>query len=165
MQELQPFRTFEFEKQVEVGRSLIDGAGYGLFARVDIKCEDIVCVYTGECRKGRIGRFGNKFMLECSWYNAESDKWEDWYIDSYDPYNAAGRFLNDAHNTEYANNCSWDGTCSSAVHTFVRKYYVNIRALEDIAKGEELLMSYGANYWQMHEKYIKGKMHDTVLDI
>ena len=145
--------------------SNIQGAGYGLFAKVDIKEGELVCIYTGECTKVSIGRGGNKWMLACSWYNAETDAVEQWYIDSFDQYNAAGRWINDARNTEYSNNCTWERNCSNEPHITVGKYYVNIVATRDIKKGEELLMSYGANYWQTHENMLKGTMHDRVLDI
>ena len=155
----------DFEAQVEVGMSLIDGAGYGLFARVSIKEGQVVCIYTGECRKGKIGHAGNRWVLGCEWYNPESNEVEHWYLDSYDDYNAAGRFANDARNTIYTNNCVYDARCSSNPHHTVGKYYVNIVATRDICKGDELLMSYGSEYWEMHEDTFKGKMHDRVTNV
>ena len=63
--------------------SQVAGAGYGLFAKVDIRSGDRVCLYTGKCTKSALGNEGGKYMLSCQWFNDGSSEWEQWHIDSY----------------------------------------------------------------------------------
>ena len=63
-------------------------------------------------------------------------------IPTYEKMNAAGRFINDARNTQYTNNCTWDRNgLSNEPHAVVGKYYLGVYATRDIMQGEELFMS------------------------
>ena len=110
-------------------------------------------------RKTVDGIRGNHFLLEVQFYNELTDTMEKYFLDAIDPYNAAGRWINDActytdkewpgmpHSlkTPYFNNCEYDYTCSSEPHPFVELYFVYIRATVDIPQGAELFAEYGVD--------------------
>ena len=120
-----------------------------------------MCLYTGKCTKSALGNEGGKYTLSCQWFNDGSSEWEQWHIDSYEQMNAAGRFINDARNTQYTNNCTWDRNgLSNEPHAVVGKYYLGVYATRDIMQGEELFMSYGDEYWIWFEDTLRGQLLD-----
>ena len=72
----------------------------GLWTNCAMREGDTVCLYTGECVKCVEGN-KSKYLLEVFWKNPESNVLETWYLDSTQPDNAAGRYINDARGTGF----------------------------------------------------------------
>ena len=84
---LQPHHATVFERNVYVSKSKIHR--FGLFARNDILPKDIICLYSGVRRDEPIE--GNVFTCRIK---STTDDTPDYYIDSNDPQNYCGRWMN-----------------------------------------------------------------------
>ena len=150
-------------------------AGLGVYAKVDIKADEIVCVYSGECVKCVSGNTSS-FVLECKSINKDTGKHETWFIDSRERRNGAGRYINDAcdlyggltdvpeaFKTPFGTNVRYKEFVSQTQHDVIGKYYVQVEAMRDIDKGEELFAMYGAGYWKRYQKYKVGEDPEIVV--
>ena len=145
---MQPYYQVE-KDDVIVAPSNI--SGLGVYAARDFRQGDILCQYSGTCFQTVEGN-SSHYLLTCKWWDAEKKKHETWYVDGEDMDNTCGRYINDARGTKYRNNCGYKSVIPKNLG-IAGKYYVNVFAIEDIAKGTELLASYGDEYWKNFERY------------
>lgn len=122
----------------EVKKSKIPGAGKGLFTLKDFKKGDRIIEYLGEIiteaecdRRAEKDEYGYIFYIS-----------KRRYIDAFHMPEVLARFANDAKGLTkikgLKNNCSYE----------IWKHRGWIKAEKDIAAGEEILVSYGAEYWR-----------------
>lgn len=133
------------EKNLVIKRSKIPGAGMGLFTKVAIQKDTRIVEY-----KGRIEKWSkvkhedgyNGYLLQVNQRIA---------INALPYKKAMGRFANDAlglHRiTGLANNAEY----------ILEGNRCFIHAKRDIQKGEEILVSYGREYWTLIKKIQKLK--------
>lgn len=128
------------EKQLEVRKSTIPGAGKGLFTKQPIKKGSYIVEYTGAIT---------------TWKEVDHDEGSNVYIyyvsrkhviDASKNTKSYARYANDARGLQrpkgFRNN-------SQYVNDDNRIY---IQALRDIAGGDEILVSYGKEYWDVIKK-------------
>ena len=152
---MQPY--YEMEKN-DVIVAPINVAGMGVFAARDFREGEVVCLYTGTCYKSVEGN-DSHYLLESRWWNGKS--WEKWFLDGSDRDNASGRYINDSRFSEYHNNVGYATSIQGEQHEIVRKWFVNVKAIEDIPKGTELFADYGDAYWENFASY--GKFTDPKI--
>lgn len=126
------------EKNLQVKRSSIPGAGKGLFTKVDIKKGTRIVEYKGQVvtwkevekmaddRNGYVFFFNNKYCL---------DAWKT--------KKGVAHYANDAKGIVRI-----EGVKNNAEYV-TEKRRCFIEALRDIPKGSEILVGYGAEYWQV----------------
>lgn len=68
------------------------------------------------------------------------------YLDSKDKSNYAGRYINSYVNDPALRPANVRFTAGSRIYPFNNRYYVPIKQIRQINKGEELLIDYGRNY-------------------
>ena len=149
-QQVQPFIEYEGDR-VRVGPSRVHGLG--VFAARDFSEGELVCWYGGKCVK--CGTSSSRFMIEVDCFNFSTNTLEKWHLDAENPDNACGRWVNDSVGTQWEGiyNVKWVPRLSKKPDLVYMTYTVDIVALTDIKKGEELLMSYGAAYWSSFRNY------------
>lgn len=140
---LQPYSSLE--PFVEVAISNVHGNG--LFAKRNIPEGNVICWYSGTCKKKLDPNNTSDFILDVEWTNPVTGDAEVWYLDSINPNNSAGRWANDAINTEFENNARYENGPLVQHPKDKDTYYVFVTAKRDIWKGEEILISYGNAYW------------------
>lgn len=114
-----------------------DVFGYGLLATRKIRASEYVGEYTGVLRRSRPEDLQNRYLAQSMPYG----EFADFVIDGQDEGNFM-RFIN--HSSEAAN------VQSQHVFHDLRWHYI-IRALRDLAPGEQLLLDYGQDYWRNRE--------------
>ena len=67
-------------------------------------------------------------------------------MDSKDKSNYAGRYINSYLNDPALRPANVRFTAGSRIYPFNNRYYVPIKQIRQINKGEELLIDYGRNY-------------------
>jgi len=136
------------EEKLRLAKSLIIGAGKGLFAkgktrsppanRIDrdilFKKGQRICPYTGDwmhIAAGQQDSAGGTYALEIR---------HDLAIDAARTNAAMGRWANDAHGSSHTNNAKlvWSGAHRMA----------SLIATRPIRDGDEILVSYGRSYWR-----------------
>ena len=132
------------EPLVRVDKSVVDG--YGLFARRDIKKNEIICMFSGT-RRSKDASSNNDYILEVQCDHTENGDTETWYLDARAKSNAAGRYINDSYGTNYTNNAIYTNS-PFKLHSLMQRHYVYIRALCFIPKDSEIFASYGNAYWK-----------------
>jgi SET domain-containing protein len=124
---------------VVVKRSHLPGAGKGLFAKMDFKKGDRITEYAGRRRKWKDvkGEDGyNTYLLRLNRTTAIDARTSK----------APGRFANDAAGFVRVN-----GLSNNAEYlTYGNKCF--IEATRKIKKGEEILVSYGREFWALQRK-------------
>ena len=134
---LQPY--WVTEPRVMVSSSDIDRGGWGLFARVNIDIGTVICKYSGELVK-LVGDSNGDWVAGV----VEEDGSEVNGIDSEDPLNCAGRWMNHSIDPNAKLYVPLLGTycpCIFRETLFVCLLDKNIR------EGEEITICYGENYW------------------
>lgn len=122
------------DPRFEIKKSTIQGAGKGLFARVELNPGDRVGDF--------VGLHMNEAELESSEYS-DSDYlvWicHDYYIVCDEPHGNHTRFVNhdDSPNCEMIISSRWKTA--------------RLEVIERIEPGEELFIDYGPDYWGDHE--------------
>ena len=106
-------------------------SGLGLFAAKDLCKDTVVCYYTGQEHSMKTSRR----LDDRSYLNQVS---ENLFVDPKPCPNIKARYINDCINPN-AYNCYYESNLS--------KRCVEVRALRNIRKGEELFVSYGSKYW------------------
>jgi len=134
------------EPLVFVAKSAVHG--YGVFARRDIEPGELVCMYSGMCVDYVSVTDRSDYILEILWLNVMTGEQETWYLDASNKDNAAGRWVNDARNTQYSNNVHYTNYPLKRHPLNPRIYYVWMKALCKIAQGDEFFVSYSEDkYW------------------
>ncbi len=125
------------EKHLIVKKSIIPGAGMGLFTRVDIPKGTLIVEYKGEiltwkdAEKMADDRNGYVFFV-----------FSTHVIDAWNYKKAKARYANDARGIGRIPGV----TNNSEYHVHRRRCY--IKAIKNIPAGSEILVSYGNEYWQ-----------------
>ena len=125
------------EKQLVVKRSKIPGAGKGLFTKEFIAKGTRIVQYKGKTTTWKIVQQQKDFNGYVYYIK------RDLVIDAKNYKTTYGRYANDAKGLgklkDVTNNCSYviDG----------KKVF--IEAVKDIKAGEEILVSYGKEYWDV----------------
>lgn len=135
----QPQSFFMKNNDFEVKKSQIPGAGKGLFAKRDFKKGERILEYLGEeitekeadRRADEHDQYGYLFFIS-----------KNKCIDAYNNPEALARYANDAKGLTKIkglnNNCCYD----------IYKRSGWIKAEKNIKSGDEILVSYGAEYWK-----------------
>jgi SET domain-containing protein len=125
-------------KDFEVKKSTIPGAGKGLFTKHDIKKGERILEYLGEIITD----------AECD-IRAEKDRYGYFFyiskkkcIDAYDIPEAVARYANDAKGLTKVKGLT--NNCCYAIY----KNSGWIKSEKNIKAGSEILVSYGAEYWR-----------------
>ena len=131
----------EYDKRTVVKKSLIPGAGNGLFAVVKIKKGDVIGELGGRLIPDNDPARGNHYIAslpECAWQETQPYK----YLDSKDKganvsrINFAPSKINDI-DTNFQN---------GAIKQLCQRPYFIFVALKDIEPGTEIWSSYGPHY-------------------
>jgi SET domain-containing protein len=129
-----------FEKYLQIKKSKLPQAGKGLFTKIDIPKGIRVVEYKGKLRRWKEVKHldgYNGYLMYIS---------RDAVIDAQPAINTFCRYANDANGfgkiPGLKNNCEYvsEGT----------KCY--IESLRPIKKGEEILVSYGKDFWKLQRK-------------
>ncbi|KAF7896709.1 uncharacterized protein EAF01_009112 [Botrytis porri] len=139
-------------KKLILGKSPIEGAGFGLFTAEPVKKGDFLSEYTGELisdneTERRGVEYNAKFMSFLFSLNKE------WTIDAMRMGNKT-RFINHAESEADGMNCAAKILLVNGEHR------IAFRATRDILIGEELLFDYGpkfAELYGLNKKSAKGK--------
>jgi uncharacterized protein len=119
---------------VEVRESVIPGAGRGLFTLEHISKDEIACVYTGELlRTAEAVRLKDKSYLMRLGPQV--------YV------NAGDESVHGAVLARYINDCRNPRLYNVVFDKYPERGLADVRALRDIAVGEELYVDYGRWYW------------------
>ena len=111
---------------LEIRSSLIPHAGLGVFTMVKIPKDVVVDIYEGEvCRYNPVS--GYYFEVR-EGYGIDAKEYPRCYM----------AMLNDSKGTKYENNCEF----------VVVGDRVEVRTIREIEEGDELLISYGEEYWR-----------------
>jgi len=114
--------------------------GLGVFASQIIPPNTLVGQYQGELINRR--KFWRRYPRGWGRYVvALPDPWDGMFMDARDQpsHDNIGRYVNDARNTE------WDNNCRFAMDAGGKSMF--IETLREISEGEELLVDYGDDYW------------------
>lgn len=131
--------------RVFVGPSRIDGAGQGLFARVNIRSGYRICPYEGELLSEK--EFEDRYSEDYPSYAIPFPGNALLTIDPRDVPDALGR---------YANASDYPGARLRANAELVAvesEYRVYLVALRNIRADDEILFNYGRGYWERLENY------------
>jgi hypothetical protein len=138
-----PYTHFaEISDIVEIKKSKIRGAGDGLFAKTNIEKGEFICWY--------FGCLVEKDVVENGYYDSDyllqNPLKPNLIIDASDPLSCYGRYANDSLSLK-KNNSEFD-------------YYSDVnsgslKATKKIAKGNEIYVSYGKEYWEEPRRYSK----------
>lgn len=147
-------------KAVVLGKSQLDGCGYGLFTAEDIAQDEFVIEYTGElivADEGvrREARRGEAFSVEKSTsYVFSLLDYEGIWVDAA-IYGNLSRYIN--HAVENAN-------VQPGILYVNGEYRIRFSATRSIKAGEELFFNYGENFPNLTKKMIKEKADNEEED-
>ena len=134
------------EKWLRVKRSKIPKAGKGLFTAIAISKGQRIVEYKGKLRKWKEAKWEdatNGYLLHIN---------NQTVIDAR-PSKTFGRYVNDAHGFVRV-----PGLKNNAEYvTEGKRCY--IEAIRNIAKGEEIFVGYGREYWALDRKTRKENAH------
>ncbi|MBI3221308.1 MAG: SET domain-containing protein [Bacteroidetes bacterium] len=133
------------EKFLVVKKSLLPNAGKGLFTKKIIAKGARIVEYKGKKRKWKDVKHLDGYNGYLMYITRNA------VIDALPAVHTLGRYANDAHGLSKVkglrNNCEY-------VSEGNRCY---IEAKRSIDKGEELLVSYGKEFWQLQRKILREK--------
>ena len=132
-------------KQLRIKTSPIKNAKLGLFTTDDIDKGSIIAKYTGDVVIDKDPDFHSPYALQIA---------PTKYIDASRSNTAEGRYANDA-----LNNQAYDNNAELLYNK--RGRYGYLKATRDIWKGEEILTSYGDDYWSKDIDRKKGSRVPT----
>lgn len=120
---------------VEVRRSLVPGAGDGLFAKRDFAQGDVICDYRGKvlslAQVLRLPKGARDYLMGGFGLNV--------HIDASEAYAVPGRYVNDNFDT---------GRLNAHFRKLPTLRKAQVVALRPIAAGDEIYAAYGAGYWR-----------------
>jgi hypothetical protein len=119
--------------ELEVKPSTIEGAGYGLFTKIDKKKGDYICNYDGEYLS--LKQYNNRYKNKNPVYVLQL--YHDLFIDAKN-IESFGKYVNNSKNSGVKSNC---------------KFYINrkndavsIKATKNISANSEIFVPYGRSY-------------------
>ena len=131
----------ESSEVVEVKKSKLKKAGKGLFAKKKIKKGEFICWYAGV--------YVNKDTVHNGYYDSDY-LWEfedsDLVIDAADPLSCLGRYVNDSLSL---------GLTNANVIDYDNVHAGAIMATKAIAKGTEIYITYGPEFWTEERRFNK----------
>lgn len=123
---------------VEVRRSLVAGAGNGLFAKRDFARGDVICDYRGKvlslAQVLRLPPEARDYLMGGFGLNV--------HIDASEAYAVPGRYVNDNFDTARLN---------AHFRKLPKLRKAQVVALRPILAGDEIYAAYGAAYWRARE--------------
>ena len=129
---------------LRVGRSLIPGAGLGLFATECVAANELLLAYGGRTITGSqlagalsAGETTGDYAVRVR---------RDLYIDAEHTPQHLARYINDARGSPLRNNVEFVRVPSPGRLGGVE---LHLQTTRHVAAGHELLVSYGEPYWQM----------------
>ncbi|MEO9020503.1 MAG: SET domain-containing protein-lysine N-methyltransferase [Ginsengibacter sp.] len=125
------------EKTLCIKRSKIPRAGEGLFTKQFIPKGTLIVEYKGRAKKWKEVLEGKVFNGYVYYINRNH------VIDAMTFKKALARFANDAKGLTKVK-----GLSNNSIYV-VQKYKVFIRAAKNIYPGEEILVPYGKEYWEV----------------
>lgn len=128
-----------------VKRSQLPGAGKGLFTKSAIAKGSVIAEYTGRITQWKEVLDGKTFNGYVYYINRNH------VIDAKDPRSGAARYANDA-----AGLVRVKGLRNNSVYT-IKKKRVYITAIRNIEPGEEILVGYGKEYWDVVRENLKAE--------
>ncbi|HRG01960.1 MAG: SET domain-containing protein-lysine N-methyltransferase [Bacteroidia bacterium] len=131
------------EKNLEIKKSQIPGAGKGLYTKIAIERETIISEFTGEKISHTIAlaRFILKESHSLLYLN------QKYSIDSLKDENCLSSYINDANGLVKVSNLH------NNVMLVVSRGRLFVIAKRKIKAGEELFLSYGKGYWKTVKHY------------
>jgi len=127
------------EKHLFIKESTIPGAGKGLFTKVSIPKGTRIIEYKGRITNWKNVLNGKRFNAYVYYVNRNH------VIDAMRREKSLGRYANDASGLTKIN-----GIANNTRYV-VENNRVFLEAKKDIPAGEEILVSYGREYWQVIE--------------
>lgn len=126
------------EDDLVIKKSLIPGAGKGVFTKVSIEKESIITEFTGEKISHTIG--AARFILKQSHSILYLNK--TYSLDSLKDKNCIATYINDAKGLTKVPNLKNNASI------VVARGRLFVIAKRNIKAGEELYVSYGPSYWK-----------------
>lgn len=126
------------EKNLVIKKSVLPGAGKGLFTTVPIKKGTLIIEYKGEILTWKEVEAMADYRVGYVFFVYSTH-----VIDAWNYKSAKARYANDAKGLNRVPGI----TNNSEYHVYRRRCY--IRAIKDIPAGAEILVSYGSEYWQV----------------
>ena len=131
------------QKNLQIKKSTLEGAGKGLFTRTFIPKGSVITEYKGDITTWKKVQDDEAFNGYVFYINRNH------VIDARPNRTNPGRYANDANGIfkirGVANNAEYD----------IRNKKVYIRAIADINAGEEILVAYGKEYWDIVKYNLK----------
>ena len=121
--------------KLRIKKSLIAGAGKGLFAEENFATGSFVAPYTGDVYIGPDPDLGNS--------NYGFELTSNYTIDAARRNTAPGRMMNDPRGSGILPNCKFAGD--------FRTKRVRLVTVRPVRKGQEFLVPYGRAYWTNYE--------------
>jgi len=129
-----------FEKYLVIKKSKLPNAGKGLFTKIDIPKGKRIVEYKGKLRRWKDVKYLDGYNGYLMYITSNA------VIDAEPAINTFGRYANDANGfgktPGLKNNCEYVSEG--------RRCY--IESLRPISKREEILVSYGKDFWKLQRK-------------
>jgi len=129
-----------FEKYLVIKKSKLPNAGKGLFTKIDIPKGKRIVEYKGKLRRWKDVKYLDGYNGYLMYITSNA------VIDAEPAVNTFGRYANDANGfgktPGLKNNCEYVSEG--------RRCY--IESLRPISKREEILVSYGKDFWKLQRK-------------
>jgi SET domain-containing protein len=125
------------EKYLLIKQSKIPGAGKGLFTTIDIKRGTFIVEYKGSIKTWKEIQQDKSFNAYVYYINSNC------VIDSKPFKQYLGRYANDANGIAKLKGVRNNSTYEASNNK------VFIKSIKDITAGEEILVSYGKEYWDV----------------
>ena len=142
--------------KVEVRKSLLDNAGWGLFAVKDVnEVGTVLCSYEGDVMSElqyneRINHLGTRDYV--MWVIKSMKTKEKIYVDSRDETSCFGRFINDPIDDHLVNaRVKWNG-----------KRMVVVTTVPGIKAGDEIYIGYSDDYWGARLNYLSDELKERI---
>ena len=134
--EIELYNNTNFKLYIK--KSNIKKAGNGLYTLEPIPKDTLIGYYEGKILKGSANITDYSFEIS-SRYFIDASEYPRCYI----------AMINDSHNSKYMNNCEFRIVYYNHKHKplSAKERKVALYSISDINKNEELLASYGDDYW------------------
>ena len=119
--------------ELEVRPSTVEGAGYGLFTKIDRKKGEYICNYDGEYLT--LKQFNNRYKKKFPIYVLQIHN--DLFIDAKDS-ESFGKYINNAKNSGLKSNCRF--------YINRKNHAVSVKSTKNIVANSELFIPYGRSY-------------------